>query len=70
MNKDLLQWHIAAESARAALALMHERLEVNDCHGDEQEFMDVCIKAIEELDALPINFEAVREARKPKGRAA
>ncbi len=64
MKADLLQWHQAAMEARATLKLMHERLEVNDYDGEEAPFMEDCLTAIAMLDALPINEQAVLEARK------
>ena len=46
MKADLLQWHVAAAEAIAALETARERLEMNDCDGEEKPFIEDCNTAL------------------------
>ena len=61
MKADLLQWHVAAAEAIAALETARERLEMNDYEGEEKPFIEDCDTALAMLRALPISRQAIRE---------
>ena len=63
MTRDLLQWHAAAAEAIATIQQVQERLDINNYDGEEDPFIEDCETALAMLKALPINREALKEAK-------